>query len=92
MGIPKSYVGDKKDNRAQVNCLAFPDNISEMEEDANKQLNIISKIARKIGLRIANNKTKMMNTTREWATPEYPCKGRQVQILGQIYNGKKQEQ
>lgn len=44
--------------------------ISKTEEDAKKQLNNMRKIARWTGLRNAYNKTKVLNTTRGWTTPE----------------------
>lgn len=39
--------------------------ISETEEVAKKQLDSMSKTARKVGLRITYKKTKAMNTTRD---------------------------
>lgn len=39
--------------------------ISEREEEANKQLDNMNKTARSIGLRIAYNRAKTLNTTKD---------------------------
>lgn len=61
-----TLVGYKKDNKTPVDCLDFLDEITIINEtnaEAKKQDNIMDKIPRRMRLRIAYNKTKLLNTT-----------------------------
>lgn len=54
-------------NKAQVYCLASADDVEiirKPQKDAKKQIDNISKAARRMGLRIVYNKTKTHNTLR----------------------------